>query len=352
MMKLRIKNHYDVTTWNNFSLTLKYDSIASSFGFDLYFDPSDSEAREMFQVGHYHIANVFHNDELLISGFILNHTFKLSSKKELSNISGYSKAGVLGDCQIPTSLYPLQSDGLTLKQIAQKLLAPFKINIVIDTAVADKVNSVYEKTTASEGQTVADYLSSLASQKDIILSHDNDGSLVFTEAKVNAKPFYHFDGTDPSTTMELKFNGQGMHSHITLQKQASTDGGNAGEETLRNPFVPFVFRPSVKTQNSGGDNDTGEAVRNALKDELKNITLTIDVPTWTLNGGELIKPNRIITVISPELYLYKITKWFIEEVTFSGNEKNQTCKIKCVLPEVYSGKTPDYIFQSQFNKGH
>ena len=351
-MNLKIKNHYNVKTWNNFSLTLKYDSIASSFGFDLYFDPNDSEAREMFQVGHYHIASVEHNGELLVTGFLLNHKFKLSSKKNLSNISGYSKAGVLGDCPIPTSLYPLQSDGLTLLQIAQKLLAPFKIGITVDTAVAAKVNSVYEKTTASEGQTVADYLSSLASQKDVILSHSENGDLTFTEAKVNGQPFYHFDGSDPATEITLDFNGQAMHSHITLQKQASTDGGNAGEVTVRNPFVPFVYRPATKTQNSGGDNDTQDAVKNALKDELKNIKLTIDMPTWTLNGGQLIKPNRIITVISPELYLYKVTKWFIEEVTFSGNEKQQTCKISCVLPEVYSGKTPDYIFQSQFNKGH
>ena len=351
-MNLKIKNHYQVDTWNNFSLTLKYDSIASSFGFDLYFDPNDTDAREMFQVGHYHIASVEHNGELLVTGFLLNHKFKLTKTKNLSNISGYSKAGVLGDCQIPTSLYPLESNGLTLLQIAKKLLAPFKISIVVDTAVADKVNSVYEKSTASEGQTVADYLSSLASQKDVILSHYPDGSLVFTEAKYDAKPFYHFDGTDPATSIELDFNGQGMHSHITLQKQASTDGGNAGEQTVRNPFVPFVYRPSTKTQNSGGDNDTGDAVKNALKDELKNIKLTIEVPTWTLNDGEIIKPNRIITVISPELYLYKVTRWFIEEVTFSGDEKKQTCKISCVLPEVYSGRTPDYIFQSQFNKGH
>jgi len=350
-MNLKIKNHYNVDFFNNFSLTMKYDSIASSFGFDLFFDPNDHDAREMFQVGHYHIANVEHNGELLVSGFILNHKFKTSSKKHLSNISGYSKAGVLGDCQIPTSLYPLQYDGLTLIQIAQKLCAPFKIDIVVDELVRDKVNAVYDTSTASEGQTVGDYLSSLASQKDVILSHYPDGRLVFTEAKTKQAPFYHFDGSMPSTEMELNFNGQNMHSIITLQKQASMDGGNAGEQSIRNPFVPFVFRPSVKTQSSGDDNDTQDAVKNALSDELKNITLTINVPTWEL-GGNVIKPNRIITVISPELYLYKVTRWFIEEVTLSGNEKSQGAVLKCVLPEVYNGETPDYIFESAFNKGH
>lgn len=350
-MNLKIKNHYNVTAFNNFSLTLKYDSVASTFGFDLYFDPNDHDAREMFQVGHYHIASVEHNGELLVRGFLLNHKFKLSSKKELSNLSGYSLAGVLGDCQIPTSIYPLQSDGLTLIQIAQKVCAPFKIDIVVDEVVRDKVNSVYDTSTASEGQTVKDYLSSLASQKDVILSHYPDGRLVFTQAKTKQKPFFHFDGSLPSTTMELNFNGQNMHSIITLQKQAGLDGGNSGEASIRNPFVPYVFRPKVATQNSGTDNDTGDAIKNALKDELKNITLTITVPTWELGGG-LIRPNRIITAISPELYLYKNTRWFVEEVTFSGNEKQQQAVLKCVLPEVYNGETPDYIFQSQFNKGH
>lgn len=121
-MILKIKDHYEIEEWNNFSLTLKYDSIASSFGFDLYFNPDDDKARELFEPGHYHIASIEHNDELLVRGFLLNQSFKLSSKKELSNVSGYSMAGVLGDCQIPTSIYPLQSDGLTLLQIAQKLV--------------------------------------------------------------------------------------------------------------------------------------------------------------------------------------------------------------------------------------
>jgi len=350
-MRLKIKNHYQVDTWNNFSLTLKYDSIASGFGFDLMFDPNDSEAREMFQVGHFHEASIEHDGELLATGYLLNHKFKLSSKKNLSSISGYSKSGVLGDCQIPTSLYPLQSDGLTLKQIADKLLKPFGVKAIVDSSVSSKVNSVYEKTTASSGQTVAAYLSSLASQKDVIISHNERGDLLFTEAKINSKPFYHFEGQGSATSIELDFNGQGMHSHITLQKQASIDGGNAGEETIKNPFVPYVFRPSVKTQNSGNDNDTINATRNALKSELKGVKLSIEIPSWTLND-EIIKPNKIITVKSPELYLYENTKFFIEEVTFSGNNKSQVTKLKCVLPEVYSGKTPEYIFNSQFNKGH
>ena len=350
-MILKIKHHYQVKTWNNFSLTLKYDSIASGFGFDLFFDPNDSEAREMFQVGHYHEASVEHDGELLMTGYILNHKFVLSSKKNMSSISGYSKCGVLGDCNIPPSLYPLQSDGLSLAQITRKLIAPFRLKLVIDPAVSGKVNSVFEKTTASSGQTVAAYLSSLASQKDIVLSHNKNGDLVFTEAKINSKPFYNFDGKGVATSIELDFNGQGMHSHITLHKQASIEGGNTGEQTLRNPFVPFVYRPLVKTQNSGGDNDTNDAAKNALKSEMKNIKLNITIPSWKLND-ELITPNKIITVKSPELYLYEETKFFIEEVSFSGNEKQQTTKIKCVLPEVYSGKTPEYFFNSQFNKGH
>ncbi|NBR25516.1 MAG: hypothetical protein EBU08_17415, partial [Micrococcales bacterium] len=57
---------------------------------------------------------------------------------------------------------------------------------------------------------------------------------------------------------------QGIHSAITLMKQADSDGGNAGEVTVYNPYSPIVFRPTVATQGSGDDNDTTTAARAEL----------------------------------------------------------------------------------------
>jgi len=340
----RIRNR-KVDFFNEFSLSLQYDSVGSTFGVSFYFDPENNEHKELMCIGHYHICKVTHNNETLLTGNILSQKFTSNSGRTMVVLSGYSLGGVLEDCEIPPSLYPLQSDGLTLKQIATKLLNPFKLSLVVDSEVESIVNSTYATSTAKETQSVKAYLSELTAQKDLILSHNESGNILITKAKTNATPLYKFERGLPANEMELTFNGQGMHSHITVMKQADSDGGNAGEETIRNPYViNSVYRPKVKTQSSGDDNDSNKATRMALRDELKNLTLKIQLDRWELNG-KIVKPNNIIEVINPDIYLYKKSKWFIQSIDFKGNEKERTATLNCVLPEVFNNNTPEYLFK-------
>lgn len=345
---LKINDRINVRTiqfFNNFTLDLKYDSIASAFAFSFYFDPNDPAQAELACVSHFHEAQVYYNDELLINGYILSEAFTSSPQKELVGFSGYSLPGVLGDCQIPPSLYPLQSDGLSLRQIANRLLVPFKLKMVVDDSVSSKMDIAYEKTTAKETQTIADYLTELAAQRNIVLSHDAAGNLLFTSAKTKLTPLLNFDSTNsiPYTKMSMSFSGQQIHSEITVIKQADKDGGNAGQATVINPYVPIVYRPKVIVQSSGDDNSTQEAAMNALTEELKNISLTIETDRWEVDG-KIIKPNNIISVTNPDLYLYKKANWFIESIKFVGDAQKTTATLKCVLPEVYNNKMPVNIF--------
>jgi prophage tail gpP-like protein len=352
-MNLKVKNHYNVEFFNEFTLDLRYDSVGSTFSFSLYFDPNNDVHRFLWQPGHYHVVSVEHNGELLIRGFVLSQSFNNSPTKKLSSISGYSLPGVLEDCQIPPSVYPLQFDGQTLAQITRHILGYFHqknspIKLVVDPIVSAEVNSVFDKTTANETQSVKDYLSSVASQKNVIMSHTPEGDLLYTKANTTKAPIFHFHKGLPSTSMELTFNGQPMHQTISLLKQASEDGGNAGDETIRNPYVPFVRRPKVKKQSSGTDNDTGNAARMALSEELKNITLKIETSIWEIDGL-IIKPNNTITVTNDELYLPKRSKWFIESVSLKGNEKQNTAVLNCVLPQVYDDSKVENIFETMFS---
>ncbi len=343
-MILKVKRHRRIEYFNEFSVNLNYDAVASSFSFSLFFDPTNELHRVLFQPGHYHEVEIEHNGELLIRGWVLNQTFGSTSNKVLSSVSGYSLPGVLEDCEIPTDLYPLQSDGRTLLQIAQRFCSKFSFSVVVDPIVAAKMNTKFDTSTASETQTIKGYLTELAFQKKIVLSHTPDGDLLFTEANTKKAPIYHFEKDMVGTEMSLSINGQSMHSHLTIQKQASSDGGNAGEIHLTNPFVPYVYRPSVKSQSSGTDNDTNDAARMALAAEVKNIVLTITTNVWEIDG-KLIKPNNIVTVKNDECFLFKTTRWFIRGVSFKGNEKQTTAVLTCVLPEVYNNEPFVNIFE-------
>lgn len=342
-----------VEYFNEFKFNLVHDAVGSTFSFSFYFDPFDVELKELSCVTHFHEVTLEYNDELFLTGVLTSQNFTQTATKTLASFGGYSKPGVLEDCQIPPSIYPLQSNGLNLQQIASKLIRPFHKNyglkMEIDPSVQSKMNGSFKKTTATATQTIKDYLVTLATQKDIIVSHNEKGELYFTKAKTKQEPLFELDttkGTIPGTEISMSYNGQAMHSHITVQKSASMDGGNSGSYTLRNPYViGSVYRPSVKSQSSGTDNDTKSATRRALGDELRNVKLTIKTDRWIVDG-KIIKPNNLISVYAPELYLYYKKDWFIESINFDGNNQKTIATINCVLPEVYNDDKVVSVFRN------
>lgn len=337
-----------VEFFNNFTLDLKYDSIGSSFAFNYFFDPNNQEHIELSVPGHYHVAKIEWKGERLLTGTILSNSTVDDTKKPLINFSGYSLPGVLEDCSIPPDLYPLQSDGLTLREIATKITNRFGLGLVVSSLVASEMDKVIGTTDVKETQKVKQYLAQLTSQRNIILTHDVNGNLVFTRANTIGSPLLNFDrdkGGIPFIKMTTKFNGQGMHSDITAMKQADKDGGNAGESSVTNPYVPFVFRPLVVTQSSGDDNDTEKVAKMAVSAELKNFTLTIEMDRWVVND-KVIMPNNTIIVKNPDAQIYTPTKFFIESVKLSGDHKTQRATLNCVLPEVYNNQTASYIYEN------
>jgi len=356
-LRLKINDRFinrTVNFFNEVRINLKYNSVGSTFAFQFLFDPNNPEHKELACVSHYHEVQLFLGDILLMTGNIVSNNFKAGPTITMTSFGGYSKPGVLDDCNIPVSLYPLQFDGLSLENIARKLIRPFKLDMVIDSAVNARMSKSFDTSTASSRSTVKDYLSSLASQKNIVLSHDNIGNLLFTESKTKQKSIIDFDltkATPAGMTFEFPFSGQGMHSHITVMKQASIDGGNPGEETIRNPYViGSYFRPKVISQSSGDDNDTILAAKRALSNELRNMPLTITTNNWLVDG-KLLVPNNIITIIAPSLFIYTKTRFFIESVNFEANEGTKLATINCVLPEVYNEETPISIYKG-INEQH
>lgn len=325
-------------------ISLKYDSLASTFSFQLYHTPENPDHKALFKPLQYYPCVIEHEGEVLVTGTLLNMGTTHAPEKELATIAGYSLPGILEDCQIPASVYPLQSGGLTLKQITEKILKPFGLKLVVDDNVAAKVNKAFVISKANDRQTCKSYLTELANQRHVILTHDEKGRVLLTEAKANMEPVLHIEeGVEGVVRIELDINGQGMHSTITVQRQKTKSNPNSSQHTATNPYVT-KYRPFIDRLNGGEDINTEQAAKNLLAVELKNVRLKVDLDRWKING-KMLKPNMVITVISPENSIYKKTKFFVEQVDLSGANGVENATLTCYLPEVYNGKTPKNIFE-------
>lgn len=332
MFSLKINGRV-LERFNEINIALKYDSVASTFNFQYYFDPNESP---YFNFGSYDRVELFSDGELLLTGTVLSMSHAEGSDKTLSQVSGYSVPGVLEDCQMPVKAYPLQRNGLTLAQVCRELAGLFSIPVVVDSDVSGAANGVISETAAEPTTTIKAYLATLASHRNVILSHTEKGELLLTRAKAKSAPFTVINPGD-YLSMSIEFPGQGMHSEITAMIQAGTGGGNAGQFTVTNPYVRGSYRPKVFTVDTGNDNTPRSSAERELANEVNQVVLRIRFASWYL-AGELLKPNKVIKLRNPEIAIFSDMNWFIEEVNFSGNESQQVSEIKCVLPESYNGQ--------------
>lgn len=371
-MKARINNksyiHFD-----SFSIDSSLDSVASTFSITALFELENIEHQEIFRPLSYNKIEIFDDDDkLCLTGTILNHDFSAHATTDLVGLSGYSLPGVLEDCNIPYSMYPLESLKMNLGEITRKVINPFGLTLTVESSVQREVNLVYTKTAPEPQDSIKDYLSKLASQRNVILSHNERGHLIMFKPNPDSGTKIVFDEKN-TTQMSLSVNGQGMHSVMTILRQPKAkkkktgpkknkqiidyfdEDGNQVEpfkrekevkqkskpllyDTINNSLVKS-FRPAVKKMTEGEDVSTEAAVRNYMADELKNISFTIDINRW-----EDLRFGDMIEIKSERLFIKRKTRLMIAGISKGQSATEKTMSITAVIPETYTGKEPKNIF--------
>jgi len=319
-MKLKINNN-TVQFFSSFHLDLNFDAVASSFSFNVRFDPDNQIDTDLFKPLSFPRVEVWTDDDrLLLTGVIVNHNFTSSAIKNLVRISGYSLGGVLEDCNIPYTEYPLESLKRSLKDIASKLLGIFDLTMIIDKSAQRDMDLQYEKTIASPGESIKGYLAKLAAQRNIVLSHNSKGDIIFFKPSFSASPVFSFNSSN-AVTMALAVKVQGFQSKLWVLRQPSKrNQGLTPVDVLNNPLIG-AFRPGVKVLSSGTDTDTAKAVKNAMSAQIKNVSLTISLQDWF----EVI-PGDVINVKNDDLFLFEETKFVASRYLTSKTLLTKQCK--------------------------
>jgi prophage tail gpP-like protein len=343
------------TNFNDVTISTSLDAVASSFAFTARFDPANADHRTMVRPLTYPKVEFFHDDgRALCTGTIVYPSFNSSKVPNLVKVSGYSLGGVLEDCKIPHALYPLQSDNRSLKEITERLLKYFNLKLVVYDSAARECNEIISKSVAGPGESIKEYISKIAAQKNVIFSHDVYGNLIFFKPDIKAKSKGFFN-KDNALDFGGDYNGQGMHSVLTTIRQPSRsdnddtadedEGGDVSGtvESIVNPMVKAI-RPHVEVQSAGKETDTSKGVRNALAEELKNIKVGFSI-TGELYDEMRISIGDVVEVQNDEVYLYKKTRMIIANTIFSEGSNGKNAAITCMLPETFTGDVPKNIFE-------
>lgn len=344
-------NGRDIVFFTRLTVSRNLDSIASLFSFEARFNPENDDHKEIFKPLQYHDVKIYNSqDKLILTGTILNHSFRSDSGFNLVSVSGYSKSGILEDVTIPVSAYPLESINRSLRDIALRLCNLFGIGLVIEGSVSTLANQIFETTTASNTESIKSYLSKLTSQKNIVLSHDERGNVVMFSPNDNMQPKYFFNKDNILLlSASSSFSGQALHSEINCVRQPSDDNeGGSTADRIANPLIN-KYRPTTKTLSSGEDTDVSNAANNELASELGAIRVSLSI------RGLLddIKPGDIVNVHLHEIYSFAYNRYMVASITLKEDEKEDITQLELVLPETFTGRTPrNILFYYESHKRH
>lgn len=337
-MKIKINGNW-FTFFDDIAVSYKLDSIASTFSFKARFNPENASHRDVFRPLAYNTVEIFDNDDnLLFTGTSLNTGLASSNVRSLQVINGYSKSGILEDCSIPYSSYPLEKSNVSLKDIVEVLVSDFDISYVIDPSAANDMNLVYKKTTAQPSESIKNFIAKLAAQRNIIMSHDEKGNLLFFKPDFSALPKL-FLNEENTVSMGLKVNGQAMHSTISVIRQPDKDNSSiAPVDTINNSLIG-KNRTIVKVLSSGEETATKKAADNVLAEELKNISILVQ-----LKRIENVKVGDTVEVLNPEIYIFERAKLVVSSISVKENNSVEEMALTLVLPETFTGMDPINIF--------
>jgi prophage tail gpP-like protein len=310
---------YDNFTLDN--LSLMYNSITSTFGFSGLYDFASS-------ANEFPTIKIYHGDDLVLTGTIINQSFETNAKPTLVSISGYSKAGVLDDCTIPESMMPLELNDVSLKEVCEKILPYFGIEFTYENSVAELMTKKFEKTSFDFDKTIKSVIVDLANERGIFCNHTANGNIRFTDSSAsNLSITEHFEDFG-NLNATLDINRQGMHSDITVLASSNDSTITEGEYTIKNPYVK-TKRPIICKMQNGDSLDVKEFARLKLSTELRGIELKITTTKF-------VKPGRLITIKSSKLRLNKPTAFFVEQTDIKQDVNGLTYDLKCVLKDVYT----------------
>ena len=363
----------EINFFTNGKITLKLDSIGSTFEFSSHFVANSVEHQELFKPLQYKLVEFYNSEnKLIFTGTILNHVFRSDSKRNLVVFSGYSKCGILEDVTIPVKDYPLESNNRSLLDIGTRLCGLYGIKLSVIKGVSNIVNtgvkspkglkektdleslkakskSVFGRTSAGPTESIKDYLAKLCSQKNIILSHDAKGDVVLFQPEYDQKPAFFFTKGN-TLEMSLSFNGQALHSEINIVSQPGDDNeGVSITDRAINTLIP-VYRPTTKVLTSGEETDTKQAAKNELAAELKAIQLSLK-----LQGiFDTVYPGEIVNVHNHYIYCYAYNRFMVESIDYNFDEKEDTTTINCLIPEAFTGgsKIRNILFNHQDDDHH
>lgn len=324
--------------WAEMSISSQIDK-PSSFSFKTPFIPTDKRQRETFQPFTYKEIAVFIGSDFLFSGFMLGVKPSVSATDKTLNISGYSRAAVLNDCNVSISSFPVEFNQVGLFEISKNLAFPFGIRVEFET----DQGAVFDKVALKPDKKILAFLAELAKQRNGVFGDNEQGALVYRQATKFGSPVAKFQrGAPPVQSITPNFKEQQYFSEVS--GIASSGFGGAGSTyTAKNPFLNVKRTHTFKARDSKDGN-----LKTAVDSKIglmfaSAVSYKVEVSTWRDPEGNIWKPNTTVLIKDENAMIYEETEMLVKSVQLRKDKNSESAVLELVLQGSYSGQIPERL---------
>jgi prophage tail gpP-like protein/phage tail protein X len=325
--------------WDSVRITRAIDSI-DVIEFGAPFDASDANFRSTFRPFSYKDLTATVGGERLFTGTQVVISPILENDRKPLEVGGYATPGVLNDCTMPASSFPLEFNGQTLQEIATTLAAPFGVSVEFRA----EPGATFERVAIDPGKKILPFLAKLAKQRNLVISNTPSGALLFWRSVNAGQPVARLSqGSSPLVSVTPQFRPQKYFSHIT-GLEPTVLGLKGSQFTVKNTLLAGAVRPFSFNTPDTLDADIPAAVRAKVGHMFGNMaTYAVEVDTWRDPSGKLWEPNTTLTLVAPDAMVYNEFEFEIRAVSYSKRPASKTATLTLAIPGAFSGKVPEAL---------
>ena len=307
MSKVQIKiNGEKLTYFDSLTIERQINSIASTCSFMTFKDLSDYE---------YSDITILRDDIIIFGGVVVGKSVPNNIKPEPFTYNCYSSGGILMDCTIPLELYPLQSQGKTLEELVTNICDNFGVKIFIDSSAYSDCLLAYTLENNSPEQKVIDVINNLCAQRNIILSHENDGTILLTKNIIGSQ---QQPPRPISSTVNYDYTAFFYKYNIVGQQSITGDSAREASTTLDNINEK---RTITKVQKDGENEDTIKQANSFKNDSYKANSQEIEYADYFPKIGGIYNIDGIKLLCNRYNYRY--------------SAKEETCSLTLLNKKIY-----------------
>lgn len=330
------------TGFTNFRLQLNDDSF-DAFSMSAPYDEEDMDLAALCAPFSYKDCDVYFAKKLVFSGKLLSSEVKISTNGNTIDFQGYPKCGILGDCPIPDSKYPPQYKGLTLAEIASQAADCFGVSAKVD----GDAGAVFDDVSYEVGETIVSFLRKLSEQRGFVITNDEQGNLLFWNAKPCAPCLSIEEGDLRFLSCAPSWNAQDFFSSVTGYGKVGKEKDSAPEKyTWQNKYLlkrgvnrPFSFVVQDEEKAGGIEKAT---VTKAASMVCSCVSYQLKIFGVTDKDGNVFKKGCCVEVYAPHAQIRTKTKFQCAEIEMTRDDTNGTVTtMKLVLPGLRKNEIPE-----------